>query len=636
MPYNFEYFKEEKPVKLSEENHDFLVNHVSSKWDEWDSVRGSNLSSISAVEKAIYPSYKPSASKMSINMPEIYEIRETYKAHLWKSWFSSLDSMFDVQGKSKEDNNNSSRQKASLIDVFRNTDLVSKLEKGVDNWINKGEFIAFISWSTKIKQVRRKELRSGSVYENGQFSQKAHSQNFSQPYSVNNILSNRSDIHGDDANFENGYSFSEDVKEGNGFGKDYRKPENKTSAEGISQESSDAIENSSGFMANMASGIQFVLKNEVVYDGPDVTIVTPEAFVFDPSKKENFETCPKIYRSWATFDEIQANKLYKNIDALDEICAQKNAKSPNNKACKGDQIEILEFWGDIKLKDGTLLKNQVITLAGRKNIIRFEENPFIINPFVFAAFLEDPETKRGYSPLFVALPLNEISETIMNLQLEALKLIINKPYLAPKGALSGKINMKEGAIIEYDPSLMPREPVPLDFKDALVGWDFLRFFESKIESATGIFKYMIGNASVSGQKTATEASGLMAGQNIRLSKEIDVLNYKVKMPIIRKIADLMANFSFDIKEIKVSMQNGDVDFVCIDESVRQGDYDYLIGDSNAAFERKTKLKESLELLYSVAKQPEIAPRIKWVEVMKWAFGQIGSVDPNMFIKDLEA
>ena len=258
-----------------------------------------------------------------------------------------------------------------------------------------------------------------------------------------------------------------------------------------------------------------------------------------------------------------------------------------------------------------------------------------MNPFVFAAFLEDPETKRGFSPLYVALPLNEASEIIMNLQLDALRLIINKPYLAPKGALSGKINIKEGAIIEYDPALMPREPVPLDFKDALVGWDFLRFFESKIESTTGIFKYMTGDPKSMNQRTATEASGIFTGQNIRLSKEIDVLNYKVKMPIIRKIAEMMANFSFDIKEIKVSKQNGDVDFVFIDESVRQGNYDYLIGDSNAVFERKTKLKETLSFLFDMAKQPEIAPRIKWVEVMKWAFGQIGSVDPNMFIKDAD-
>ena len=586
MPYNFEYYKEEKPVKLSEENHDFLTGHISSKWDEWDGVRSSNLHAISAVEKAIYPTYKPISSKMNINLPEIYEIRETYKANLWKSWFSSLDTMFDVQGKAKDDQANAVKQKACLIDIFRSTDLVCKLEKGLDNWINKGEFIAFISWSTKIKQVRRKNKR----------------------------VSGQSCVNGDEAVFENGYSILNSL----------RQPE-----EGAENEFGK-LEN---YRASGSGGGGFSLEDEIVYDGPDVTMVPPEAFVFDPAAKENFETCPKICRSWATFDEIQANALYKNLEGLDEICSLQNAQISDNKTRKGDQIEILEYWGDIKLPDGTTVKNQVITLAGRKNIIRFEENPFIFNPFVYAAFLEDPETRRGYSPLYVALPLNEASEIILNLQLEALKLIINKPYLAPKGALSGKINIKEGAIIEYDPSLMPKEPVPLDFKDAIVGWDFLKFFETKIESTTGIFKYMSGDPSNNGQRTATEASGLMTGQNIRLSKEVDVLNYRVKMPIIRKIAELAANFSFEIKEIKIPLQNGHIDFVSIDESVRQGNYDYVIGDSNAVFERKNKLTETLDFLFAMAKEPEVAPRIKWVEVMKWAFGQIGSVDPGMFIRD---
>ncbi len=145
-------------VKLSEENHDFLVGYISTKWDEWDAVRRSSLDAINAVEKAIYPTFKSNASKININMPEIYEIRETYKAHLWKSWFSSLDSMFDVQGKSQEDNANAPNQKASLINVFRQTELASKLERGVDNWINKGEFIAFINWTTKIKKTRKKNF----------------------------------------------------------------------------------------------------------------------------------------------------------------------------------------------------------------------------------------------------------------------------------------------------------------------------------------------------------------------------------------------------------------------------------------------------------------------------------------------
>jgi len=597
MPYNLEYYNDNKPVKLSEENHDFLSGYIYSRWDEWDSLRSRNMEAITAVQKAVYPDSRSfcSDTKINIRMPEIYEIRETYKAHLWKSWFSSLDSMFDVQGKTKQWHDNAPKQKASLIDVFRSTNLVSKLEKGLDNWINKGEFIAFVSWSTQVKKIRRKTNLS-----------------------ANNILN------GDERIYQNNYI----LPDNNFLGAGNELSQNQKISDTSEKQTQKYFESK-----DSETFASLEIKDEIVYDGPDITIVPSEAFVFDPAKTESFETCPKIYRSWATYDEIQANKLYKNIEGLEEICSNKDSQSADSKSTRNDQIEILEFWGNVKLKDGTLLRNYVVTLAGRKNIIRFEENPFIINPFIFGAFLEDPDTKRGYSPLFIALPLNEASETIMNLQLDALKLIINKPYLAPKGAFSGKINIKEGAIIEYDPTLMPAQPIPLDFKDAIVGWDFLRFFESKIESTTGIFKYMTGDPKSMNQRTATEATGIITGQNIRLSKEIDVLNYKIKMPIIEKIAELISNFSFDSKEIKVSLSNGDIDFVLIDESVKQGDYDYLIGDSNAAFERKTKLKDSLDLLFQMAKEPEIAPKIKWVEVMKWAFGQIGSVDPNMFIRE---
>lgn len=543
MPYKFEYEYENKIVQLSEEQQNYLTDKIAKSRDLWDELRRPNLEANQAIEKVIYPS-KNTSIQNDIKMPEIYEIKETYKAHLWKSWYSSLDNMFDVQGKAREDHFRAERQKAALIDVFREISLISKLEKGLDNWINKGEFIAFVNWETKVKKVRR-----------------------------------------------------------------------------IKQNENNAAEK------------EFALKDEIVYDGPSLTIVSPEAFVFDPDKKENFETCPKIYRSFSTFDEIKSNKLYQNFDELKELIEEKKEISEENKATKGDQIEILEYWGDIKLENGNLLKNYVVTLAGRKKIIRFEPNPFILNPFVFAAFLEDPETKRGISPLLVALPLNHVSSSIMNLQLDALKLIINKPYLAPKGSLTGNIKIKEGSIIEYDPVLMPKEPIALEFKDALVGWDFLKYFESKIESATGISKYMSGNPAGTKQRTATEASGIMLGQNVRISKEIDVLNFKVKVPIIEKIADLLANFSYDIREIKIRKQNGEIDFILIDETVRQGNYDYTIGDGSAIFERKSRMAESLEILYKFAQSPEIAPRIKWIEVLKWAFEQLGSVDPNIFIKE---
>lgn len=551
----------------SSEVVNYLIGRISSKFDKWDEVRLPNLKTIETIENAIYPNRNDSRSR--IKMPEIYEIRETYKAHIWQSWFSSLENMFDVKGMSRKDEGFAAQQKAALIDTFRKIKLVEKFEKGLDNWINKGEFIAFVNWKTKTRKRRQKNI-----------------------------------------NYENIIN-----------------PE--------TQEVETVINSS------------FSIVEDVIYDGADLTIIDPENFVFDPNKTNDFDTCPKIYKSWATYEDIIENKLYKDFltprikDDLkklstpgetDDYITENSLQDQREKIIKGDQIELLEYWGDVRLEDGTLKRNQVITLAGRTHLIRMEDNPFIINPFVFAPFLEDPSTKRGLSPLYVALPLNEISTTILNLQLDALKLIINKPYLAPKGSLSGKISIKEGSIIEYDPALMPREPIPLEFKDALIGWEFLKFFENKIESATGIFKYMSGSPVDTKERTATQFKGEQAASNTRIAKEIDFLDVKVKIPIIERIAELLANFKFDIEEIRVNEENNKMNFVIIDESVRQGNYEYVIGSTSDALDRKEELKESLDLLFQFTNSP-VGQQINWLEVFKWSFEQLGASEPQKFINE---
>lgn len=534
MHSDMKYTYEGAQKVLSVEEQNFLCSFVAEKWDSLDLARIRNLQINNAVENAVIPK---SADK-GLNMPEVYEIKETYKAHLWKSWFSSLDNMFDVQGKSFDDHQRAALHKALLVDIFRKINLASKLDKGLENWITKGEFICFVNWAQKYKKKRR--------------------------LNQNTPLSQRN----------------------------------------------------------------YVMSDVLEYDGPDLTVVLPENFVFD-NENSDFDACTKIHRSYEYPEILKENDIYVNTLNIETISKEKS----DSKGIKDGKVELLEIWGDIRLQDGTLLKNMVVTVAGRNRIIRIEENPFILNPFVYAAFLDDPTSGRGISPLFVAISLNKASETILNLQLDALKLIINKPYLAPRGSLSGNIVVKEGSIIEYDPALMPQTPIPLDFKDAIVGWDFLKFFESKIESTTGIFKYMTGTPDANSMRTATEATGIISGQNVRLSKEVDMLNIKVKVPLIRKIAELVSNFYDEEREIKVIKSSGEVEFLKTTEDVTCGHFDYVIGDSSSITERKMKLKEAMSYLWQFSSNPEVAPKIKWLEVMKWTLEQLGITDPSLFIND---
>src|SRR5574344_1040567 len=298
------------------------------------------------------------------------------------------------------------------------------------------------------------------------------------------------------------------------------------------------------FFAKNPSG--FVVEEKEIYDGPIIKHVPSENFCFEIESVDNWDSCPKIFKTEATFDDIISNKSnnYLNKEKISEL---KNL-SKNDKNLMNKKLEVLEFWGDITLENGEILKNWLIVIAENKIITRFEPNPFIINPFIHAVMIENSTTKRGISPLKSAVCLNEISSTIINKQLDALSLIINPPYLAPKGCFKGEQEVKPGKIIEYDSALMPQQPIPLHFEQALSGWEFIKFFKSQMESATGIYKDT-SSLITQNTKTATEVNYSMAGQTTRLNMLIEKINRKLIIPMVEKTAQIITNFKFEPEEI---------------------------------------------------------------------------------------
>lgn len=381
---------------------------------------------------------------------------------------------------------------------------------------------------------------------------------------------------------------------------------------------------------------KFVLEEKIVYDNPRVKFINSQDFVFDKSSIDEWDSCGKFYRSYQTIDNIVSDKsnnmlTSEKLETLKGVVDSKKHKSEDDKSTKGNKLEILEYWGDIELKDGTLLKNRLIILAGRKEIIRFEANPFVINPFIHANIIENPNTKRGISPLKVALSLNDISSTILNKQLDALALMINPPYLAPKGCFSGEQEVKPGKIIEYDSALMPNAPTPLNFDKAMVGWDFLTYFKNNIESATGIFKNMAGNLQTV-QRTATELNYSATGQEARLNMLLDSINRKIIIPMVEKTAEIIANFKFG-KETIAMRNNEGISFVEIDDDVRNADYVYRYGDRKATLTRKLMMRELFEIIQSFAQVPEVAEKVDWLECFKYVLEQYGIENSSNFLKN---
>lgn len=377
----------------------------------------------------------------------------------------------------------------------------------------------------------------------------------------------------------------------------------------------------------------FVVESKVIYDNPKVKHIKSEDFVFDRNRRDNWDSCVKIYRTYCDIEELTANKANnllteEKIENLKGVVSNK-FKKETDKAVDDKRVEILEYWGDIELSDGEILKNWLIVVAGRREIIRFEANPFIINPFIHANIIESPKTGRGISPLRVALILNNISSTILNKQIDALALMMNPPYLAPKGCFKGEQIVKPGKIIEYDSALMPAPPTALSFDKAMQGWEFLTYFKSTIESATGIFNNMSGNLQTE-QRTATELNYSVNGQTARLNMLLDAMNRKIIIPMVEKTAELIANFKIGREVISIR-DHGRIVFIEIDDGVRNANYIYRYGDRKATMDRKLHTKELFDVVQSFSQIPVVANQINWLECFKYALEQYGIENANNFL-----
>lgn len=378
----------------------------------------------------------------------------------------------------------------------------------------------------------------------------------------------------------------------------------------------------------------FIVEDRIVYDNAKVKFINYEDFVFDKNGVDNWDNCSKIYRTYQSFDDIKSNKAnnklnVEKLEMLKGVMAKRKGKDDNKFA--SPKIEVLEYWGDIELPSGEVLKNKLVVIAGRCAIIRLEDNPFIINPFIHANIIECPTTGRGISPLRVALILNNISSTILNKQLDALALMINPPYLAPKGCFKGQQDVSPGKIIEYDSSLMTTSPIPLAFDKAMTGWDFLNYFKATIESATGIFKNMAGNVQAY-DRTATEINYSVNGQEARLNMILESINRKVIVPMVEKTAELISNFKLGKENILIN-DRGKTLSIEVDDDIRNSTYVYRYGDRKASFERQSKLKELFEVVQSFAQVQTVSARIDWIECFKFALEQYGVENANNFLTD---
>lgn len=384
-------------------------------------------------------------------------------------------------------------------------------------------------------------------------------------------------------------------------------------------------------------GKNFWVDTRTVYDNPYIYPVSPEDLVFDVSQTDDWDSCPKIYRTFKTPDNIINNKFYnidkeiaKNIFNLlkteDSSVSTNSKKELKSQITNGATVEVLEHWGDFKLSSGEVLKNWHAVVVARKYLVQFQKNTGVINPFSYGTFISDPSTKRGISPIYSVLSLAKTQEEFLNKTINMQYLSENPPLLAPEGFFDeDEIALYPGKIIEYGDNLTSTDAFKQLSFDTKVFLNDIEFLDSLMCEVSGIFPSMIGTQE-NISKTATEINTKTQGQLTRLSMMLDIINQYFILPAIQNIAKLSANFKIGRETVYVNKDNMSEEIV-IDDAVRQADYKYTYSDRNVLNE---KYNNADMLVQAVEKFSSLIP-LNVQEIFLWYFEQKGVENPERFL-----
>ena len=391
-----------------------------------------------------------------------------------------------------------------------------------------------------------------------------------------------------------------------------------------------------------SEGKNFYTDEHTIYDNPYVIAVNPADFVFDVSQIDDFDNCPKIYRTWRTPDDIINNKYYEISKDVAEDLRKMVATEPDtsdiqdqstdalkDKHKNNTTIEVLEHWGNFTLKNGEVLKNWHAVVVGGKYLVRFDKNKYVINPFTYGTFIQDNETKRGISPLYSVLDLAHTQEDLLNKTVNMQSLTENPPLLCPKDFFEDdEIQLYPGKVITYDPQLYTSSSIqPLTFSSNIFISD-ITFLSDLMSEISGIFPNMVG-AEEKGDKTATEINVKTQGQTTRLSMILDIINQYFIVPNVKNIAKLCANFKFGSETVYLNKDNNPENVVITDE-VRQAEYRYTYSDRNAMTER---FSFADMVILAVERFANYIP-LDVKSVFTWYMEQKGVENPERFIQQI--
>ena len=382
-----------------------------------------------------------------------------------------------------------------------------------------------------------------------------------------------------------------------------------------------------------------------IEENANIEAINPMFFNFDVTKykygdKSSWDSCPKIYKRFASIEEIKANPLYTltkeqelELDIEEETKTTDKETDENLATMKkyGELYEVLYLHGDIKFNN-KLYKNVVAEVLAGKFLIFFDENPVYINPFVYGVTELDPETGRGISPLKCILEMSKGKEELLNKAADIAELNANPCHWVSDTFLkekykNGIVKYEPGKTLEYENSYQGGFPQAIKF-DASGIAEIISVLANDMSDTSSINANIMGNIE-QGKRTATEMQLANIGASGRTAMKLDKI-YQINLQIVENVAELLAMFKTE-PEILMIKDKGQRQSVEITNAIRQGSYQYYYEDRNALIDRRAKFQEAYNIFQAVWDDPDV-PLAKQ-EIVKTGLEMSGFDNADKFFEE---
>ena len=381
-----------------------------------------------------------------------------------------------------------------------------------------------------------------------------------------------------------------------------------------------------------------------IFECVEAKNIDPHSLFFDKSQVDDWNNCRKIYRDFVPLEKILANQNYnltseekKKLRELvynhKEKTKSLSEKMNSDTIVYGNTVEVLEFEGTYIMPDGECIRRVEATVIAGQFLSQFKESDKPQSPYVWDAYMRRPDTGRGQSPLKIPAILNDVENMVMDLMVKCYYLVVNPPFLAPKGAFKPSIKVEAGRPIEYETFINEgQRPEKLDFSGGFNGYNLLDFTRNKIENATGITQYMQGSQDGS-VRTAAEASYIHSGASMRMAREAYKFSHRILYPLVRKYA--LFKKVFDNRDLQVKTEDGI--YREVDEAVRSGRYKFIIGGSQSAVEREAETQKIFTILGLPAVQSlaQIMSPVDAAQFLVWALNRMNVQGTSQIVEMLD-